>query len=223
MRPIVVNPQPSAARQPLAAFNGSFPTEIEEHFIDHLTDDPRSLRSCSLTCHSWLPRSSPHLFRKIRIETRTALDSLLEHLERCPETRSLIRSVAMAPGPMERTRLFEVYPATLLRALPNLRRWEIRAPILDKKSGPQKISFHKTALTQFGYSPITEIHISTVQSASQAEFIRLVLSFPCLRVLEYTDVRCAEKEDLMAMRRLIRRRAPQLTALQVSQQLYGRY
>ncbi|TBU61892.1 hypothetical protein BD310DRAFT_765042, partial [Dichomitus squalens] len=164
------------------------PIEIEEHFIDALSDDFRSLRSCSLTCQSWLPRSRLHLLRRIRIQTRTALDSVLEFLERHPHTRSLIRSVAMAPGPMERTRLFEVYPVTLLRELPNLCRWEIRAPTLDKKSGPQKLAFHKTVLAHFRYSPITEFHISFVSFTSHAEFIRLLMSLPSLRVLEYHDI-----------------------------------
>ncbi|TBU23211.1 hypothetical protein BD311DRAFT_810932 [Dichomitus squalens] len=212
--PVVIEPQIAVGGHPPVPFPGSFPIEIEEHFIDALSDDFRSLRICSLTCQSWLPRSRLHLLRRIRIQTRTALDSVLEFLERHPHTRSLIRSVAMAPGPMERTRLFEVYPVTLLRELLNLCRWEIRAPTLDKKSGPQKLSFHKTVLAHFRYSPITEFHISSVSFTSHAEFIRLLMSFPSLRVLEYHDIRCTEKGGTMAMDALVRRRPLKLTTLQ---------
>jgi len=45
------------------------PAELNDYIIDHLWNDPASLRSCSLTCHGWLPATRYHLFYRIRIRS----------------------------------------------------------------------------------------------------------------------------------------------------------
>lgn len=40
----------------------AFPQEIVDIIIDHLHDDPETLRKCSLVCQSWLPSTSLHIF-----------------------------------------------------------------------------------------------------------------------------------------------------------------
>ncbi|KAI0747261.1 hypothetical protein C8Q80DRAFT_1079688, partial [Daedaleopsis nitida] len=53
------------------------PTEVAELVVDELCDDYRALRSCTLTCQAWLPRSRAHLFRTVRIEDVNTLESLI--------------------------------------------------------------------------------------------------------------------------------------------------
>lgn len=50
-----------------------FPTELYERIIDHLWDDPDTLRSCSLVCRSMVPRSRLHLFVDIRLSSSKEL------------------------------------------------------------------------------------------------------------------------------------------------------
>lgn len=47
-----------------------FPQEICNMVIDHLHDDPDSLRRCSLVCRAWVPSSSLHLFRCVVLPPR---------------------------------------------------------------------------------------------------------------------------------------------------------
>ena len=104
--------------------------------------------------------------------------------------RPLVRSLVIDPGtPTERTRLLGIYPASLFVLLPNLRRWDMRAPV-DAKTNPsvQKVSFHPTTLIQLRYSPITELCVSSMQFTSRGEFVRLISSLSHLRVLQYTNV-----------------------------------
>ncbi|OBZ70543.1 hypothetical protein A0H81_09250 [Grifola frondosa] len=44
------------------------PPELTDQIIDHLHDDTRALRQCSLTCRSWLPAARCHLFERVRID-----------------------------------------------------------------------------------------------------------------------------------------------------------
>jgi hypothetical protein len=39
----------------------SFPYEIVEMIVTHIAHDPRALKACSLTCHSWYMAAVPHL------------------------------------------------------------------------------------------------------------------------------------------------------------------
>ena len=58
--------------------NSPLHLELEEQVIDQLSDNFSALRSCSLTCRRWLPRSRYHLFSAIRIRTKDELSQLLD-------------------------------------------------------------------------------------------------------------------------------------------------
>ncbi|KZS99518.1 uncharacterized protein LAESUDRAFT_618057, partial [Laetiporus sulphureus 93-53] len=45
------------------------PIEVWENGINHLWDDQRALRRCSLVCRAWYPPCRFHLRRDIRIRT----------------------------------------------------------------------------------------------------------------------------------------------------------
>ena len=44
------------------------PQELVDQIIDALQDDKRTLATCSLTCQSWVPRSSRYLLRHVRLQ-----------------------------------------------------------------------------------------------------------------------------------------------------------
>ncbi|EMD38238.1 hypothetical protein CERSUDRAFT_113397 [Gelatoporia subvermispora B] len=49
----------------------ALPPEIVDEAIDHLWDDPVTLKACSLACRSWVPSSRLHLFRTVRLRNGT--------------------------------------------------------------------------------------------------------------------------------------------------------
>ncbi|KAI1794828.1 hypothetical protein LXA43DRAFT_882924 [Ganoderma leucocontextum] len=199
-------------------FHAPFPIEIEEHIIDQLVDHFASIRNCSLTCRAWVPRSRFHLFGAVQITTGSALDAVLDYFQTNPHMRPLVRSLATAPTPTERTRLLGTYPASLIRMLPNLRRWEMRAPLVDAKNHPPKVFFHRTTLIQLRCSPITELHVSSIHFPSQGEFVRLISSIPLLRVLQCSDVHFGTTNGIPFNNASpLRRRPKGLSTLQVSE------
>ncbi|GJE95367.1 hypothetical protein PsYK624_115510 [Phanerochaete sordida] len=46
---------------------GALQLELTELIMDEVQSDYHNLRSCSLVCKSWVPRSSKHLFRSIKV------------------------------------------------------------------------------------------------------------------------------------------------------------
>ena len=192
------------------------PAKIQQQIIDQLYGDFASLCNCTLTCRAWVPHSRSLLLRAIRITTGSASDALLDYFREKIELRPLVQSLATAPAPTERTRLLGTYPALLFGMLPNLRRWEIRAPV-NAEINSSPVSFHPTTLTQLRCSPITELHVSSIQFTSHTDFIRLLSSILRLRVLECTDLRFSvgkAKASTAVHRRL------RLSTLQVSNLKY---
>ncbi|KAL4246646.1 hypothetical protein ABKN59_008145 [Abortiporus biennis] len=49
-------------------FFGVLPQELTDTIIDFLHDDRNTLKSCSLVCHSWIPATRFHLFRRITLD-----------------------------------------------------------------------------------------------------------------------------------------------------------
>ncbi|KAJ3822342.1 hypothetical protein F5880DRAFT_1456014, partial [Lentinula raphanica] len=45
----------------------AIPFELVEFIIDFLSDDPKTLASCSLVCSSWILRTRHWLFRSVSI------------------------------------------------------------------------------------------------------------------------------------------------------------
>ncbi|KAF8486581.1 hypothetical protein JB92DRAFT_2547039, partial [Gautieria morchelliformis] len=69
------------------------PGELIDQVIDHLHDDPPSLRACCLTCHAWAPSSRFHIFHDIVLSDAERADGLAEHLETSPHISPLVRSL----------------------------------------------------------------------------------------------------------------------------------
>ncbi|RDX40401.1 hypothetical protein OH76DRAFT_1304203, partial [Lentinus brumalis] len=67
------------------------PLEVEENVIDQLSRDVKSLRSCALTCHGWLPRARYHLVASIRVRSREDLYSICDYFSFNPRMATLVR------------------------------------------------------------------------------------------------------------------------------------
>lgn len=50
-------------------FPDGFPLEIIDMILDHLFDDPVTLKVCSSVCHAWLPCTRYHLFHTIYLDS----------------------------------------------------------------------------------------------------------------------------------------------------------
>ncbi|KAH9921470.1 uncharacterized protein B0H18DRAFT_561945 [Fomitopsis serialis] len=57
------------------------PVELHERILEHLQDERRTLRMCSLTCRAWVFFAQRHLFRKVRIERRPDSSAFLAVLQ----------------------------------------------------------------------------------------------------------------------------------------------
>ncbi|KAK7025447.1 hypothetical protein VNI00_015975 [Paramarasmius palmivorus] len=51
----------------VSAGRARLPPEIFDQVVDHLEDSPTDLKSCSLVCRDWVPRSRFHLFRSLSL------------------------------------------------------------------------------------------------------------------------------------------------------------
>ncbi|KAL6297912.1 hypothetical protein BKA93DRAFT_110745 [Sparassis latifolia] len=64
------------------SFNiASLPHEVTDRIIDFLWDDQRTLYSCALTCHAWLPRSRFVMYHNIRIREGHSFDAFVRVLQ----------------------------------------------------------------------------------------------------------------------------------------------
>lgn len=49
------------------ALVNTIPTELIERILDHLYDDVRTLKACTLVCRAWFTRSRYHLFAHVQL------------------------------------------------------------------------------------------------------------------------------------------------------------
>ncbi|KAF8953992.1 hypothetical protein BDZ97DRAFT_1929115 [Flammula alnicola] len=75
------------------------PQELVDHIIDHLHDDPLTLKSCASVCHAWLPTSRLHLFAKICLKATSPHNGPAVPQERCKRLHALlVRSPEIIPN-----------------------------------------------------------------------------------------------------------------------------
>ncbi|KAH8099581.1 hypothetical protein BXZ70DRAFT_942402 [Cristinia sonorae] len=74
----------------------TLPAELIDETIDHLWDDSKALRACSLTCRGWVPSSRLHLFRTIRIRNAEDCASLIALVNSAPVIARCIRKLTLS-------------------------------------------------------------------------------------------------------------------------------
>ncbi|OCH92083.1 hypothetical protein OBBRIDRAFT_751976 [Obba rivulosa] len=72
------------------------PPELVDETIDHLWDDPVSLKACSLTCRSWVPSSRLHLFRTVRLRNGTECTRFETLVTNTPAIARCVRQLTLS-------------------------------------------------------------------------------------------------------------------------------
>ncbi|OCH95095.1 hypothetical protein OBBRIDRAFT_642089 [Obba rivulosa] len=150
------------------------PPEVTDRIIDFLWADRASLRSCALTCRSWLPASRFHLFRTLRIWSREAFDALI-HKSCIPETAEMFRFVQHL-SIRERSGSFaHLVPHILVNKLPNVTSIDIHDFSVWAVS-PDAGFF--SILSRF--KGVKALELRNVQFSTIHEMAILLCSFPSL-------------------------------------------
>ncbi|KAM5532934.1 hypothetical protein V8D89_013400 [Ganoderma adspersum] len=72
------------------------PPELCDQAIDHLWNDPDTLRACSLTCKDWLPSSRYHLFRNVRLRHSDDVTRFRALLDSNPTIAPCVRKLSLS-------------------------------------------------------------------------------------------------------------------------------
>ncbi|EMD34519.1 hypothetical protein CERSUDRAFT_125622, partial [Gelatoporia subvermispora B] len=157
-----MQPSPHSAR---------LPPEVVDHIIDFLVDDRNALRSCSLTCRSWLPRARHHTFRTMRV-TYEIRQQCLQLLEDCPDIRPYFQSLHFdAFGTQVPWSDWEV--AAFLDFMPNIstlvfKGFSFRTPLpVGPSRHLRELMFHFCSFQSF------DILLATLASAGSVDMLSL--------------------------------------------------
>ena len=190
-----------------------FPVEIVEAVVDH--SDTSVLRQFALTCRDLIPRSRYHLFSGIQFQAaQQDVESLCRFLDNNRLLADIVRTATILPPqhfPSAES-FVHVFPAGLLRRIPNLRHWRLLTSGARSPMAP--LSFHTTALTFLRTT--TRIQILDIQNlnfTSHAELARLLASFTLLRDLRCSNVQ--SRNENMVVGPIQRRRHRSLRSLHV--------
>lgn len=69
------------------------PQELVDAILDYLHDENKTMRSCALVCHAWLPSSRNHLFAKICLKATSPQTGIAVPQERCERLYKLLQRV----------------------------------------------------------------------------------------------------------------------------------
>jgi hypothetical protein len=72
------------------------PPELFDETLDHLWDDPATLRACSLTCRAWVPTTRLHLFRTVRLSSEATCIQFSELLHSNPVVARCVRKLTIS-------------------------------------------------------------------------------------------------------------------------------
>ena len=106
------------------------PTELHECIVDAIYEDRASypafsascsaLRSCSLVCRTWRPRSQRWLFHAVELSDAKALYRFVTLLETAPSLAGYVRILHLIGRHHDPRSVVALFPALLRSRLPNL-------------------------------------------------------------------------------------------------------
>ncbi|KAG6844378.1 hypothetical protein H0H87_007370, partial [Tephrocybe sp. NHM501043] len=175
----------------------ALPPELVGHIIDHLYDDPATLKCCALVCRVWLTLSRSHIFRHIVLTppryTKTffprwgkplTTHGLYSVVQATPEVASYIRDVEIIEGIGAGEWTGDEQLASLLLLLNNVQRFQLRRSMTshivwgDLPSNFKSSILHLLALPSF-----RELHLGTLSFAGSEELRQLLGSSKGLRTV----------------------------------------
>ena len=71
------------------------PPELIDEALDHLWNDPDTLKTCSLACRSWVPTTRLHLFRTILLSSSTSTARFSALLDSQPALARCVRKLSI--------------------------------------------------------------------------------------------------------------------------------
>lgn len=151
----------------------ALPQELVDRIIDLGADDKRAAESFALTCNSWTPRSSKHLFNSISTFT-TQLEDFLTQAAGSDRLAAHVVEFSISQ-PLHGHEGFDLTPFVhdILRTLPNLRKLSIFGDRISIRAGLAPVpSSHKRDLVLL---QLSHIHIEALP-----ELLRL---FACIGTL----------------------------------------
>ena len=163
-----------------ATMSSSLPPEILDLIIDHLHDEPTTLRACCLVCKPWVPRTRIHLFDRVRFSS--SRPTLKLWMEAFPDPFN-------SPARYTRTLLladFEVVTVAISDARPWIHSFNhiVNLRVMTVDGGDHRLSFSQLR----GLSPtLKSLHL-LCSFAPLPEILDCVCSFPLLEDLSLCSV-----------------------------------
>jgi len=188
--------------------------DVVANFWDHLDflSQPRrtTLRSCTLTCRSWLPRCRYHLFyTSDLLQNAEHLSCYVRMLRAHPDLTSLVRRLRIS-GSFDdgKAHWINALPIYLSPLLANLNHVIFTAQVSGLLAPYHPLFFQSLSL----FTSVTELHYTCHARQPFINFARFVLAFPNLRTLHVDGESVWEKHDsvtfLTGVYRRRRRRLP---------------
>ncbi len=173
------------------------PMEIFEAIIDQASDDFRSLRGLSLTCHVFLPRARYQLFSIIVLQTVQKVEAFNEFLDShtwvSPLVQKLVHSSVVPVSDSDAiVRVVDAVPMHLLSRISNLHTWRMVIPQLDEGENPVWLqSGGPSALSRYpSYrSHVRNLELEFIYFENISAFIELVSAFSSVHTLTCSTVR----------------------------------
>ncbi|KAF8530822.1 hypothetical protein JB92DRAFT_3139208 [Gautieria morchelliformis] len=157
------------------------PGELVDQVIDHLHDDPPSLRACCITCRAWVPSARFHIFHNIVLSAERA-DALTVLLETSPHISSLVRSLTIKGHQDEMPKGLDYYLEAVIPAIaPKLTRLKtLRVERVTLAMQDPKVL---SALIH-NFSTLQELCLSFVLFDRFRDFAALIVAHPFLECLD---------------------------------------
>ncbi|EPT03910.1 hypothetical protein FOMPIDRAFT_1115026 [Fomitopsis schrenkii] len=157
------------------------PPEICDYVIDHLYNDRKSLKACSLTCRDWVPTSRYHLHCEVYLHNPGLFTAFRRLLQFSPLLGSYIRALRI--GNLEKVGRADL--AQIRESLPAILEY---LPRLEYLCGSLLSTAASVLNTVPCKTPVTTLCLQYCEFSALEDFARLFYSCPKLQVLELCGV-----------------------------------
>ncbi|KAG6919633.1 hypothetical protein DXG01_003497 [Tephrocybe rancida] len=188
------------------------PQELISDIVDHLHDDPATLRSCAVVCREWLSHSRFHIFHRIVLQPpqptrsfftwtrKSAAHLLLRAIQRSPEIASYIRDVDIVEGiGAGEWMINERALVPLLLLMKNVQRFQLRRSAALSINWPALSWEFKSTILHILTSPsLCELNFGMLSFASSEELRRLLGYSKNLQAVSLDHLHIFESSDHLA-------------------------
>lgn len=180
------------------------PLEIQEHILDHLHDDPKTLLACSITCSAWVPTTRLHLFYEIWLKGMKNCLSFLKTLDSTSESGEgvggLVRKLHLSSSSFRQTSQRRGLRYDLVRKimcqLPN-----VEALYLDKFNAAgflddTNLTVPSAISAAFDFPRLKVLDMQSLYFNDCVELLVLIAAFPRLTNLQFKEISYGTSEQV---------------------------